>query len=64
MKSYLLIDDQLREELLQLKAEQIYEESGGRYGTSPGNPLMGYDEMCIDKGINDVSSATRHSKSR
>ena len=51
-----------REKIVQEKAEQIYLESGGRYGTPPGIPLEGYDQMCKDRGIKDVSAATRHAK--
>ncbi len=63
MVSFQPTDDE-REKIVQAKAEQIYEESGGKYGTPPGVPLMGYDEMCKLRGINDVSSATRYSKGR
>jgi len=48
-----------RERKVQQKAERIYEESGRRYGTPPGIPLISYDQMCSEKGIRDVSVATR-----
>lgn len=57
-----LSTDTDREPIVQKKAEQIYLESGGRYGTPPGIPLKGYDQMCVDKGNKDVSAATRHAK--
>lgn len=51
-----------REKIVQEKAEQIYLESGSEYGTPPGIPLKGYDQMCRAKGNRDVSSVTRHAK--
>ena len=63
MISYQSIE-KLREKAVQSKAEQIYEESGGSYGTPPGIPLMEYDEMCKLKGLNELSAVARYSKSR
>ena len=47
-------------EILQAKAEEIWRESDGIWGTPPGVPLESYDEMCKRRGKDDVSMATRH----
>ena len=51
-------------DVLQKKSEELWITSGGRWGTPPGVPLESYDSMCIAKGINDVSAATRNRRER
>ena len=51
-------------DVLQSKAEEIWVESGGRWGTPPGTPLMTYDEMCKAKGNREVSAVTRDRRER
>ena len=46
--------------VLQSKAEEIYVESGGRWGTPPGIPLVTYNDMCKSRGLIDTYSSNRH----
>ena len=50
--------------LLQIKAEEVWLASGGRWGTPPGVPLESYDDMCKSKGLKDVSPVTKGIKLR
>ena len=49
-------------EILQAKAEEIWRESGGQWGTPPGEPLEGYTAMCKRRGFRDISLAGRAKK--
>ena len=49
-------------EVVQARAEKIYGETEGRWGTPPGTPLRGYDEMCSSKGLREVSAHTRRQR--
>ena len=51
-------------DVLQKKSEEVWTSSGGRWGTPPGVPLESYDSMCMSRGINDVSAATRNLRER
>ena len=51
-------------EVLQSKAEEIWVSSGGKWGTPLDVPLVSYDDMCKDKGLLGVSSATRNKRER
>jgi len=54
------VDNPVPCDILQAKAEEVWKESGGQWGTSPGVPLEDYDEMCRRRGVKDVSEVTRH----
>jgi len=49
-------------EVLQAKAEEIWEESEGRWGTPPGKPLEGYTAMCKRRGLRERSMSGRAKK--
>ena len=46
-------------DVLQAKAEEVWTESRGEWGTPPGKPLESYSAMCVRMGIRGRAMSKR-----